>query len=106
MKDDILKILGETDKSLTVFEIEEKLGTNNLEELLKVLKELEVETLVYHTNKDKYMLFKDSHLLKGILHSNKKGFGFVDVDNSDVDIYIPKENINGALHGDLVVVEL
>ena len=52
------------------------------------------------------MLFKDSHLLKGILHSNKKGFGFVDVDNSDVDIYIPKENINGALHGDLVVVEL
>lgn len=106
MKDDILKILGETDKSLTVFEIEEKLGTNNLEELLKVLKELEVVTLVYHTNKDKYMLFKDSHLLKGILHSNKKGFGFVDVDNSDVDIYIPKENINGALHGDLVVVEL
>ena len=106
MREDILKILGETDKSLTAFEIEAKLGTKNLEELLKVLKELEVETLVYHTNKDKYMLFRDSHLLKGILHSNKKGFGFVDVDNSDVDIYIPKENINGALHGDLVVVEL
>ena len=106
MREDILKILGETDKSLTAFEIEAKLGTKNLEELLKVLKELEVETLVYHTNKDKYMLFCDSHLLKGILHSNKKGFGFVDVDNSDVDIYIPKENINGALHGDLVVVEL
>ncbi len=106
MREDILKILGETDKSLTVFEIEEKLGSNDLEELLKVLRELELETLVYHTNKDKYMLFKDSHLLKGILHSNKKGFGFVDVDNSDVDIYIPKENINGALHGDLVVVEL
>lgn len=106
MREDILKILGETDKSLTAFEIEAKLGTKNLEELLKVLKKLEVETLVYHTNKDKYMLFRDSHLLKGILHSNKKGFGFVDVDNSDVDIYIPKENINGALHGDLVVVEL
>ena len=106
MKEDILKILEEAGRSLTVFEIEEKLGTDNLEELLKVLKELEVETLVYHTNKDKYMLFKDSHLLKGVLHSNKKGFGFVDVDDSDVDIYIPKENINGALHGDLVVVEL
>jgi len=56
MREDILKILGETDKSLTAFEIEAKLGTKNLEELLKVLKELEVETLVYHTNKDKYML--------------------------------------------------
>lgn len=106
MREDILKILEEAGKSLTVFEIEEKLGTDNLEELLKVLKELEVETLIYHTNKDKYMLFNDSHLLKGILHSNKKGFGFVDVDNSDIDIYIPKENINGAIHGDLVVVEL
>ena len=106
MREDILKILEEAGKSLSVFEIEEKLGSDNLEELLKVLKELEIETLVYHTNKDKYMLFEDSHLLKGILHSNKKGFGFVDVDNSDVDIYIPKENINGALHGDLVVVEL
>ena len=106
MKEDILRILNESDKSLTVFDIEERLGTDNLEELLKVLKELEVETLIYHTNKDKYMLFRDSHLLKGVLHSNKKGFGFVDVDNSDVDIYIPKENINGALHGDLVIVEL
>ena len=105
MKEDILKILKEEGKSLSVFEIEEKLGSDNLEELLKVLRELEIETLIYHTNKDKYMLFSDSHLLKGILHSNKKGFGFVDVDNSDVDIYIPKENINGAIHGDLVVVE-
>ena len=106
MREDILKILKEAGKSLSVFEVEEKLGTDNLEELLKVLKELETETLIYHTNKDKYMLFEDSHLLKGVLHSNKKGFGFVDVDNSDVDIYIPKENINGAIHGDLVVVEL
>ena len=106
MRESILKILEESERSLTVFEIEERLETNNLEELLKVLNELEMETLVYHTNKDKYMLFKDSHLLKGVLHSNKKGFGFVDVDDSDVDIYIPKENINGALHGDLVVVEL
>ncbi len=105
MKEDILKILKEEGKSLSVFEIEEKLGSDNLEKLLKVLRELEIETLIYHTNKDKYMLFSDSHLLKGVLHSNKKGFGFVDVDNSDVDIYIPKENINGAIHGDLVVVE-
>ena len=106
MKEEILTILKTAGKSLTAIEIEEKLGTNDLETLLKELRELEIETLVYHTNKDKYMLFEDSHLLKGILHSNKKGFGFVDVDNSDVDIYIPKENINGAIHGDLVVVEL
>ncbi len=106
MKDRILKILKETGKSLTVFELEEKLGTSNLEELLLVLKEMEDETTIYHTNKDKYMLFEDSHLEKGILHSNKKGFGFVDVDRLEEDIYIDKDHINGALHGDLVIVEI
>ena len=40
MKEDILKILKEEGKSLSVFEIEERLGTENLEELLKVLREL------------------------------------------------------------------
>ena len=34
MSEDILKILKEAGKSLSVFEIEEKLGSDNLEELL------------------------------------------------------------------------
>ncbi len=66
MKERILKILKEKGKSLTVFELEEELGTSNLEELLSVLNEMEIETSIYHTNKDKYMLFEDSHLLKRI----------------------------------------
>ena len=106
MKDRILQILQEQQKSLSAFELEEKLGTSNLEELLLVLKEMEEETTIYHTNKDKYMLFQDSHLEKGILHSNKKGFGFVSVSGMEEDIYIKADNMNGALHGDLVVVEI
>ena len=106
MKERILEILEKAGKSLSVFEIEEQLGTSNLEELLKVLEEMEVETTIYHTNKDKYMIFEESHLYKGILHSNKKGFGFVDIPNVEEDIYIKEENMNGALHGDLVIVEL
>lgn len=106
MKDRILEILKKSGKSLTVFELEEQLGTSNLEELLHILNEMEVETSIYHTNKDKYMLFSDSHLLKGYLHSNKKGFGFVDVDSLSDDVYISSNNMNGALHGDYVIVEL
>ena len=106
MKDRILEILKKSEKSLTVFELEEQLGTSNLEELLHILNEMEVETSIYHTNKDKYMLFSDSHLLKGYLHSNKKGFGFVDVDSLSDDVYISSDNMNGALHGDYVIVEL
>ena len=106
MKDRILEILKKSEKSLTVFELEEQLGTSNLEELLHILNEMEVETSIYHTNKDKYMLFSDSHLLKGYLHSNKKGFGFVDVDSLSDDVYISSDNMNGVLHGDYVIVEL
>ena len=37
MKDRILEILKKSEKSLTVFELEEQLGTSNLEELLHIL---------------------------------------------------------------------
>lgn len=106
MKDRIIAILKEIGKSVTVFELEERLGTSNLEELLLVLHEMEIEASVYHTNKDKYMIFEDSHMKKGKLHANKKGFGFVDVDDLEEDIYISADHINGALHGDLVIVEI
>ncbi len=108
MKDKIIDILKESGKPLTVFEIEGQLGDDSLslEELLKVLHELEIETEIYHTNKDKYMLYQDSHLKKGIMHANKKGFGFVDIDDSDEDVFVREDNLNGALHGDLVVVEI
>lgn len=106
MKERILDILKNSKRSLNVFELEETLGSSNLEELLLILKEMEEETTIYHTNKDKYMLFEDSHLEKGILHVNKKGFGFVLVDGLEDDIYVKEENINGALHGDLVVAEI
>ena len=39
------------------------------------------------------MLFENSHLLKGRLSVNKKGFGFVIVDGRDEDIYIDAKNI-------------
>ncbi len=106
MKEQILEILKNNKKSMNVFELEEELGMSNLQELLLILREMEEETSIYHTNKDKYMLFEESHLQKGILHSNKKGFGFVSVVGLEEDIYIKEENMNGALHGDFVVVEI
>ena len=106
MKERILEILQQNTKSMTAFELEEQLGTSNLEELLLVLKEMEEEATIYHTNKDKYMLFENSHLYKGVLHSNKKGFGFVSVDGLNDDIYISEDHINGAIHGDSVIVEI
>ncbi|MBR6949443.1 MAG: ribonuclease R [Bacilli bacterium] len=109
MKDNIINILKNSDKALDVFEIEDALGIKDVEktkDLLKDLHDLEEETIVYHSNKDKYMLLENSHLRKGVMRANKKGFGFVEVDNMDDDIYVSQDNMNGAIHDDIVLVEI
>ena len=109
MKDDIVNILKNSDKALDVYELLHSLyGDDNskLEELIKELHELEEDTTIYHTKKDKYMLIEDSHLKKGVLRVNKKGFGFVEVDNLEEDVFIDALNMNGAIHDDIVLVEI
>ena len=108
MKDRILEILKEENKALSIYEINDMLGLNTKEELQSLLKDLEElinELKVYYTNKNKYLLFSNSHLKTGKLIVNKKGYGFVDIEGKD-DVYISSSNMNGAIHGDLVIVEI
>jgi len=108
MRDNILDILNRSNKALTIEEIDNRLNINNVEQtrdFLSILKELEEEGEVYHTNKNKYMIFNNGPLKKGIIRMNKKGFGFVEVQGSE-DIYISVDNINNAIHNDVVVVEV
>ena len=109
MREKIITLLKNSDKALSIYEIQDSLNIKELEEvklLNESLQELEDEIVVYHTNKHKYMLLEDSHLQKGIMRVNKKGFGFVEVGNNTEDIYISADNINGAIHGDVVLVEI
>lgn len=108
MREEIIELLGKEKRALSATEICDKLNLNTAGELKKLLDDLRILEegyTVYRSNKDKYMLFENSHLLKGRLNVNKKGFGFVIVDGRDEDIYIDAKNMNGALNNDLVVVE-
>ena len=108
MKSCILDILKKENKALSIYEINDLLNLSSSEEfknLMDIIKELIDENKVYHTKKDKYILFENSHLYVGKLIVNKKGYGFVDI-NTNEDIYISSKNMNGALHGDIVVVEV
>ena len=108
MQEDIKKILKESDKALSVQEIYDILGLTTalqLKELIKDLNVMEDNLEIYRSKKDKYMLFTNSHLKIGTLLANKKGFGFVDIDG-DEDVYISSNNLNGAIHGDRVIVEI
>lgn len=109
IKDKILEILQNSNKALTIFEISDLLELNTADDIRALsiaLNELEKDTIIYHSNKDKYMLLENSHLKKGIMRANKKGFGFVDVPDMVEDIYIASENMNGAIHDDVVLVEI
>ena len=109
MRDDILNILKNSDKALDIYELHDMLHINTVEgakELTDELRKLTDEVVVYHSNKDKYMMLEKSHLRKGVMRTNKKGFGFVEVDNLDDDIYVAQDNMNGAIHDDIVLVEI
>ena len=61
-------------------------------------------------NKKKNLMNIDAvrHLneLTGTFISNARGFGFVEVEGREQDLFIPAEYVNGAFHKDLVRVEL
>ena len=108
MQERILEILKEEERAYSIEELEEILGIRSAEELktlLACLRDLENSLKVYHTNKGNYMLFNNSHLRVGRLIGNKKGFGFVDIEG-DEDVFIPPTCMNGAIHGDQVIVEI
>ncbi len=109
MKDRILEILNSVDRALNYEEIDSLLNNKSIEETREMsaaLRELENEAMIYHTNKNKYMLFNESNTLKkGILQVNKRGYGFVIIDGEE-DVFIPADNIREAIDEDLVVCEI
>ena len=109
MRDAILNILNNSDKALDAFELQDALQIKSVEDttiLMEELRKLEDEVVIYHSNKDKYMMLDNSHLRKGIMRSNKRGFGFVEVEGMKDDIYVSSDNMNGAIHEDIVLVEI
>ena len=109
MKDRILEALNNVHRALSYEELDSLLNIKTIEEtqeMADALEELEDEAEIYHSNKGKYMLFKDGNLLKGTLRVNKKGFGFVEIAADTEDVFIPTEDINDALDGDIVVCEV
>ena len=109
MKDKVLDILNKELNALDLIAINDLLGlktVDELKELTHYLDELVKENIVYQTKKDKFILYKNCpHLKVGTLTLNKKGFGFVLLENEE-DIYVTSDNLNGATHGDEVLLEV
>lgn len=73
--------------------------------LEEVLHELMEEGKIEVSKRGKYSKMEDKYIT-GTFIGNARGFGFVDVEGEEEDIFISESQINGAMHGDLVQVAL
>lgn len=103
LRNDILEILSRT--SSTFEEILNHVSSNS-DELATELFFLESEGFIYKASNHTYFSLEKEGLLFGELRMHPNGFGFVEKMNiKGEDIYIPDTELNGAIHGDHVVVK-
>ncbi len=108
MKDEIIKLLKEETKTRSINDINKylKLSTvENIKELENTLEEMVSEGILHKSRQREYMLMENAKSLRvGKLRINKSGNGFVDC--KPEDIFIHSSNLNGAINGDFVEVEI
>lgn len=100
MKDEMYVPMKE--KELAVFL---QVAKEDREEFRSILEELLGESKLMLTSKGKYMK-SNGKVLTGTFISNAKGFGFVEIEGREEDLYIPENQVHGAFHKDTVQVAL
>lgn len=104
MEEKILEFIKSTNTVYNVKSLYKEFGSKNL--VRNVLDNLEQNGDIVITANGKVLDFLKSGLKKGKFIANKKGYGFVEFDKEEEDIYIPKESVLNAIDGDIVVIEV
>ncbi|PLR78127.1 ribonuclease R [Bacillus sp. V3-13] len=97
-------------KPLTVQELEEAFGiedSSTFKDFVKALVVMEEKGLVVRTRSNRYGLPEKMNLIRGRLSGHAKGFAFVITDEPGMDdIFVPPNEMNNAMHGDIVLVRV
>ena len=110
MSNKVLEFLEDKEKAIDIITINDGLNlhtSEELKELQEVVDELVQKGIVHETKKKKYLLIKYCKSLStGKLSLTKHGYGFLLQDNKQDDLYISENNLNGAIDGDIVLVDV
>ncbi len=109
MKDEIIEFLKLEDKAKTIGEIANFLSAKNIniDNLEEEVNKLVSEGIVHETKKHKFILMQFCKSLRvGKIDVAKNGYAFLIQDNSQDDIFIAKDSLNGAIEGDTALVDL
>ncbi|MFA9424220.1 MAG: ribonuclease R [Sedimentibacter sp.] len=94
-------------KPLTFNELFEELNVESSmkKELIKALNDLESEGKIIFTRTERYGIPEKMNLIIGTLDGHQKGYAFLRPDDKEIkDIFISPVDMNGAMHGDKVIV--
>lgn len=108
LRDQIIELIERSAKKTYNIELLAKeLGQTTASQFVKLNKianELESEYVLLRDQQNYFSSAKKEGIEKGIIKINKKGFGFIDLE--DYSIYIPRENLFDAMNLDEVVVQV
>ncbi|WP_223701377.1 ribonuclease R [Sutcliffiella deserti] len=97
-------------KPLTTKELEEAFGIKDSEEFkdfVKALVHMEDQGLIVRTRSNRYGLPEKMNLIRGKVIGHSKGFAFVMPEEANMDdVFIPPNELNNAMHGDIVLVRV
>ncbi len=99
----------ETYRPLSYQELLEAMSVSDQDELRfsKVLGRLEKEGEIVRTRKNKYGVPEMMNLTKGLINLNQRGYGILVPDEPGLpEIFVYGRNLNGAMHGDRVMVRI
>lgn len=109
MKEEVLELLKDRQlKERTLDDLAKRLNqteTNDYIALIKCMNALEDEGEVIRDRANRYYTPDQMNFVRGILNMNKRGFGFVRVDETR-EIHISEANLKDAYQGDEVLVEV
>ncbi|MCT4597182.1 MAG: ribonuclease R [Vallitalea sp.] len=74
--------------------------------LEEILDQLISEGKIIRTKRGKYAKPETVNMIVGRFIAHAKGFGFVDIENEDNDVFIPAPYVNGAFNNDIVAIKL
>ncbi|KAA9301808.1 ribonuclease R [Aerococcus sanguinicola] len=109
VKDQLLQAIKASDQRQTASDYSRLLAYDSAKDFtdfVNLIAELERQHEIVILEDGALDLAQDYDQLTGRLSVNKKGFGFVSVENLERDIFIPAKDLNGGMNGDTVQVEI
>src|SRR5690625_2047935 len=110
LKEQVINFMErEPESTFNVNDISDGLGHNTADafkEVVKALAALERDRRVLLTKDGKFKILEPEPTFVGRFSGTERGFGFVTLPDFEKDIYIHQNDVNTALNGDIVRVEL